>query len=215
MQDVHNPPYRDEVWRKAFHFTNLAIPVIYYFVPKSTALAIMIPLTFGFVAVDILRFYHQPTAKLFYRFFGALLRGKERDSNRKRLNGATYVLISALFCIIVFPKLFAVIGLITLTFGDSAAALIGRRYGKRKFLNKSLEGSLAFFVFACLVTALTPKFEYLALEYVIGIAAAFVGTFAEAASGFIDDNFAIPVSVATVLWIGYTLLLPGIDVFGI
>jgi dolichol kinase len=213
MHDVGHPPYKAEIWRKAFHLFNLSIPVIYFFIPKSTALMILIPLTLGFLIVDILRFYHDPTAKYFYRFFGFLLRGKERDNNKKRLNGATYVLISATICIIIFPKLFAVIGLATLSFADSAAALVGRRYGKTKFLNKSLEGSIAFFVFAAAVLFITPKFEYVPLEYVIGLFAAAVATIAEAGASFIDDNFAIPISVASILWIGYTVLLPEINVF--
>jgi dolichol kinase len=213
MHDVGHPPYKAEIWRKAFHLFNLSIPVIYFFVPKSTALMILIPLTLGFLIVDILRFYHDPTAKYFYRFFGFLLRGKERDNNKKRLNGATYVLISATICIFIFPKLFAVIGLATLSFADSAAALVGRRYGKTKFLNKSLEGSIAFFVFAAAVLFITPKFEYVPLEYVIGLFAAAVATIAEAGASFIDDNFAIPISVASILWIGYTVLLPEINVF--
>jgi dolichol kinase len=213
MQDVQNPPYKAEVVRKLFHLTNLAIPLIYFFIPKSTALIILIPLTAAFIAVDILRYYHEPTARLFYRFFGLMLRQSERDNSNKRLNGATYVLISATICIIIFPKLFAVTGLVTLTFADGAAALVGRRYGRIRFFNKSLEGSLAFFATACLVALLTPKFEYAYLEYVIGIAGAAVGALAEAGLDFLDDNIVIPASVAATLWIGYSILLPHIDVY--
>ncbi len=212
MQDVQSPSFKSEIVRKLFHLTNLAIPVIYFFIPKSTALMILIPLTVAIIALDLLRFFHQPTAQLFNRYFGILLRSSERDQNNLRLNGATFVLISATFCIIVFPKLLAVIGLVTLTFADGAAALFGKRFGKRRFFNKSLEGSIAFFIAACFVVLVTPKFNYEILEYLLGFIAAAVGTVTEAASGFLD-NIAIPVSVATTLWIGYTLFLPHIDVY--
>jgi dolichol kinase len=211
MQDVEQYSFKSEVARKLFHLTNLSIPVIYFFLPKSTALAILIPITLFVVALDIIRFYHQPTANLFNKFFGLLLRSNERDSNHPRLNGATFVLISATICIIIFPKLFAVTGLITLTFADSAAALFGRRFGKRKIFDKSLEGSLAFFIAACFVILVTPKFNYEITEYLIGFTAAAIGALAEAVSGFLD-NIAIPISVASILWIGYTLFLPHIDV---
>lgn len=213
MQEAQNPPYKAEIARKLFHLTNLTIPVVYYFIPRCTALMILVPLTIAFIAIDMLRYYHQPSGQLFYRFFGIMLRKSERDENNKRLNGATYVLISATLCILIFPKLFAVIGLVTLTFADGAAALVGRRFGKRKFFNKSLEGSIAFFIAACIVALVTPKFEYAALEYVIGIVAAAGGTIAEAALDFLDDNIVIPFSVATILWIGYTLVLPHINVY--
>ncbi len=212
MQDVHNPSFRAEIPRKLFHLTNLAIPVIYYFIPKSTALTILIPLTAAFIIVDILRYYHQPTARLFNTFFGFLLRNSERDQNNLRLNGATFVLISAAICIVIFPKLLAIIGLVTLTFADGAAAIFGKLYGKRKFFDKSFEGSLAFFIAACIVVLVTPKYNYEISEYLIGFIAAAIGAVAEAASGFLD-NIAIPVSVATVLWIGYTLFLPHIDIY--
>lgn len=212
MQDVQNPSFKAEIVRKLFHLTNLSIPVIYFFIPKSTALQILIPLTVAMITLDLIRFYHQPTARLFNRFFGILLRSSERDGNNLRLNGATFVLISATICIIIFPKLLAVIGLVTLTFADSAAALFGKRYGKRKFFDKSLEGSIAFFIAACFVVLVTPKFNYEITEYLLGFIAAAFGTVAEAASGFLD-NIAIPISVASVLWIGYSLFLPHIDLY--
>lgn len=212
MQDVQHYSFKAEIARKLFHLTNLSIPVIYYFLPKSTALTILIPITLIVLAVDVVRFYHQPTADLFNKFFGLLLRSSERDNSNPRLNGATLVLISATICIIIFPKLFAVTGLITLTFADSAAAIFGRRFGKRKYFDKSLEGSLAFFIAACIVILLTPKFNYEITEYLIGFTAAAVGALSEAVSGFID-NIAIPVSVASILWIGYTLFLPHIDIY--
>ncbi len=212
MQDVQNPSFRAEIPRKLFHLTNLAIPVIYYFISKPTALAILLPLTAALIILDIARFYHQPTAKLFNTFFGFLLRTSERDQNNMRLNGATFVLISATTCIVIFPKLIAIIGLVTLTFADGAAAIFGKLYGQRKFFGKSLEGSLAFFIAACIVVLATPKYNYEIAEYMIGFIAAAVGTVAEAASGFLD-NIAIPVSVSTVLWIGYALFLPHIDVY--
>jgi dolichol kinase len=212
MEDVQSPSFKAEIFRKLFHLTNLAIPVIYFFIPKSTALSILVPLTVTFILLDVVRFYHRPFAYLFNKYFGILLRSSERDRNNFRLNGATFVLISATITILIFPKLLAVTGLVTLTFADGAAALFGKRFGRRRFFGKSLEGSMAFFIAACLVVLLTPKFNYEISEYLIGFAAAAVGTFAEAASGYID-NIAIPVSVASVLWLGYILFLPHIDVF--
>jgi len=212
MQDVHNPSFRAEIARKLFHLTNLAIPVIYFFIPKETALLILIPLTVAMIGADLLRFYYRPFRKLFHYLFGFLLRRSEQDTSTLRLNGATFVLISATICIAIFPKLFAVIGLVTLTFADGAAALFGKRFGSRPFLGKSVEGSMAFFVAAIIVVLVTPKFNYELSEYIIGFFAAAAGTIAEAASGYVD-NITIPVSVASVLWGGYTIFLPHIDVY--
>jgi len=205
--------YRIEVIRKAIHLVSLSIPLTYYFIPKSTALILVIPLMVAFLTIDIARYYHKPVEEWFYKFFGFLLRKRESDKKKKTLNGATYVLISATICIMFFPKIIMIIGFSILIISDITAALIGRRFGKHKFIAKSLEGSLAFFVSAIVVIALTPKIEYLPSEYLIGIAAALVGTIAEALPADIDDNLSIPISVGAVLWLLYTILLPTLNVY--
>ena len=58
----------------------------------------------SFLAVDLLRYYHKPTADLFYLVFRFMLRQHELDHTSKRLNGATNVLIAATICVIVFPN---------------------------------------------------------------------------------------------------------------
>lgn len=205
--------YKYEVIRKLIHLNSLSIPIIYYHIDKQLALTILIPLTFAFLVVDIVRYYNPQVADWFYKFFGFLLRNKEKDEKKKRLNGATNVLLSALFCVVVFPKLIFVTAFSILIISDISSALIGRKFGKRKFFAKSLEGSAAFFISAVIVIFFTPKVEHHFLEYVIGIIAAFFGTIAESMSFEVDDNLSIPITIGTVMWILYTLLLPQINVY--
>ena len=210
---AQNIDYRSELVRKAIHLTSLSIPVVYYFVTRNFALTVLIPLTVAFIVVDVARYYHRPVGDLFYNFFGFLLRRHERDTKTKRLNGATYVLISATLCVLIFPKHFVILGFSILIISDSVAALVGRRFGRHRFFEKSLEGSAAFFASALLVVALTPKHFDLPVEFLFGAVAALVATVAEAASVNIDDNLTIPVSVAATLWILYAVFLPQFDVF--
>jgi dolichol kinase len=88
---------------------------------------------------------------------------------------------------------------------------VGRRFGKRPFLEKSLEGSLAFFVTAVIVVFVTPKIEGLPMEYVIGIIGAAVGAAAESAPLRLDDNLSVPVSICLIMWLLYELLLPSVN----
>lgn len=200
--------YKAELIRKAIHLCSLSIPVIYYFISKQLALEILAPLTLVFIIVDLLRYYHEPTAQIFYKMFGWMLRSHEQDHAVKRLNGATYVLISATICVLIFPKLITVTSFAILIIGDSTAALIGRRYGKRKFFRKSVEGSTAFFVSALIVSFLTPKIFYAPIEYGIAACGAAVGTIIEALSIHIDDNLSIPISISIVMWVLYTAFYP-------
>jgi dolichol kinase len=205
--------YKVEFIRKAIHFCSLSIPVAYYFLSKETTLSILIPLAALFVLFDLGRYYTKSGAKYFYKYFGWLLRHYEIDEKRKRLNGASNILISAIVCILFFPKIFVINAFTILIISDSSAALIGRRFGKHKFFKKSLEGSLAFFISAALVVLVIPKVEKLLLEYVITIIAVGIGTIMEATSVVIDDNYTIPISICIVMWVLYLILLPQLNIF--
>jgi dolichol kinase len=201
--------YQSEVLRKAIHLCSLSIPVVYYFITKELALSILIPLAIFSLITDLSRYYIKPISDLFYKLFGFLLRRHEMDEKKKNLNGATYVLISAVFVIMIFPKVFVVTSFAVLIIGDIAAALVGRKFGNTLFLVKSLEGTLAFFIFSCIVVLLAPKIEGHVLEFIIGILAVAVGAIAENISiGWADDNLTVPVSMCIVMWLLYSILLP-------
>ena len=204
--------YKKELIRKSIHLGSLSMPVVYYFITRESALSILIPLTVFSVVLDFSRHIIPSVRKFFDSLFGFLLRKHELDSKKKNLSGASYVFISALLCVYIFPKVIFITAFSTLILSDIAAALIGRRFGRHKFLFKSLEGTLAFFVVACIVVLVTPKVAGLPLEYLIGIIAAAVGAIAENVSyGWADDNLAIPLSMGAVLWLLYSWLLPGMD----
>jgi dolichol kinase len=203
--------YRDEVVRKLIHLCSLSIPIIYYFIPQSTAIIILSILTVLAVVLDVSRYFFPAVGKLFYMIFGLILRKHEKDRRKKNLNGATYVFISALLAVIIFPKILFLTAFPILIISDSTAALIGRKYGKHKFLAKSLEGTLAFFISASIVVLFTPKLNGSITEYFIGIVAAAIGAIVENISfGYADDNLTIPISVGLSMWLFYILLFPGI-----
>jgi dolichol kinase len=201
--------YKDELVRKLIHLCSLSIPIIIYFIPRTVSITILSILTVAAIVLDMSRYMYSPVGKVFYFLFGFMLRKHEVDEKKRNLNGATYVFISALICVIIFPKILFVTGFTILIISDSSAALIGRKFGKHKFLAKSLEGTLAFFISATIVVLFSPKIDHLLTEYVIGIIAAAVGAIVENISfGFADDNLTIPLSTGLTMWGLYLLLLP-------
>jgi dolichol kinase len=204
--------YRDELYRKLIHFTSLSIPIIYYFISTDTAALILAILAGLALIIDLARYLHPEVGKIFYKIFGLLLRQHELDHKKKNLNGATYVLISALVSVLIFPKIIFISAFSILIVSDSLAALIGRKYGRRKFLSKSLEGTLTFFISACIVILFTPKVGGFMEEYIIGFIGAFVGAIVENISfRLIDDNLSIPLAVGFTMWGLYLLLLPNLE----
>jgi dolichol kinase len=205
--------YRDEVVRKLIHLCSLSIPIIYYFIPRPTAIIILSVFTLFAVMLDLGRHFFPSVGKVFYLTFGFLLRKHEKDEKKKNLNGATYVFISALIGVVLFPKVLFLTAFPILIISDSTAALVGRKFGKHKFLAKSLEGTLAFFISASIVVLFTPKLLNGSItEYMIGIFAAAIGAIVENVSfGLADDNLSIPVAVGFSLWLLYAIFFPGIQ----
>lgn len=91
-----------------------------------------------------------------------------------------------------YPEYAAAI--LTLTFGDTAAAFAGRRFGRHRYAvgraRKSLEGSCAFFAVAVLACALVPGAGGVAAVAAFALAT----TLAEALAGDGLDNAAIPLA---------------------
>lgn len=120
-------------------------------------------------------------------------------------NGATWVLISATICVLAFPKIITITGFTILIISDICAALIGRRFGKHGFFDKSWEGTIAFIISAIAIIFIYYNLFELPYSYlVIGVLAAVIGGFVEAVSKVIkvDDNLSIPISVGLVMLAG-------------
>lgn len=197
--------YRNEVYRKLIHLNSLSIPIIYSFVTREFALSLLIPLTVFSIIIDFVSRKPNKFSIMFHKIFGKILRPHEYN-DVFTLNGATWVLISASICILVFPKLLTVVGFSILIISDISSALYGRKYGKHpSFTDKTWEGTFAFWVTAILVVLiigllLSSPWTY----YLFGIIAAIIGGFAEASSTMLkmDDNLTIPISIALVMWGG-------------
>jgi dolichol kinase len=204
--------YRDELFRKLIHLNSLSIPIVYYFISTETAALILGILAVVALTLDLGRYLHPETGKIFYKIFGFLLREHELDHKKKNLNGATYVLISALIGVLIFPKVIFISAFSILIISDSTAALVGRKFGRHKFLSKSLEGTLTFFISACIVILFTPKVSGFFEEYLIGFIASFVGAIVEnVSSNLVDDNLSIPLSVGFTMWGLYLALMPNLE----
>jgi dolichol kinase len=193
-------PFSSELIRKAIHLSSLSIPILYYYIHKTTAVAIFLPVCVISIFIDVGRFYIPAIHRLTEKTFAPILRPHERKAGL--LNGATYVFVSAFICVIVFPKLITVTAFSILIVSDGSSALFGRAFGKHKFLDKSLEGSLAFVLTGILVVLIAPKVAGNPIEFAIGIVGVIVAAIAEAGSVSLrlDDNFSVPISAALTMW---------------
>ncbi len=204
MSESTEISFSQEVLRKGIHLISLSIPIIYVFVTRETALFILVSLAITAIVIDFLSKFNNIIGILLKKYFGKMLRPHELNQ-KYVLNGASWVFISAVACVFIFPKYLAVVSFTILIISDISAALFGRKFGKHKlFTNKSWEGTFAFMISAIVVVFIYGIiFNAPIIFFIGGITASIVGGFIEAASTKlkVDDNLSIPISVASVLYL--------------
>ncbi len=102
--------------------------------------------------------------------------------------GATYILLSVCLTVALYDKPIAIAAIAFIIVGDTLAALIGRRFGRHRFGNKSVEGSLACLAGTVIVAVIVPD-----LPIGIRLFGAVVATIVEALPLNIDDNITVPI----------------------
>lgn len=188
--------YWDEIRRKTIHLGSAAFPVVYWLTDNRTLmLQILIPLVAFAIVVESARQFSPAVEAFVQSWLGKIMRLEEK----RLFTGATYVVISALIMIAFAPKQIAIAALLFMSISDAAASLIGIRFGKVRFLGKSLAGSSAF-----LVTALAIALLIMPKDLLTGALGAVAATIAEALSLRwgpikIDDNLAIPLTSGLVM----------------
>ncbi len=193
---------RQELLRKTIHLSaNSLIPLAYLFlnIPKIW-MAILIGIaSVVFVMIDIRRTRNSWLSKIFAKLFNSMLRSHELEG---KLTGASYVLIGSFISIAIFPKEIAVLALLFTAIGDTAAALYGRKFGKLRIWNKTLEGSIAGLIACTIIALFFPQ-----IPNIIKFSGAFAAMFIELLPINIDDNLRIPLFSGIVMYIISNLII--------
>jgi dolichol kinase len=192
------PDYRAEISRKVLHLTAAITPFVYMCVSRDTMIRLIAPCVLLAMTIELLRFASPGFHAFFRRWVGFMVRQAEWD----RITGATYVMIGALLSVWWFPKPVAIAAMLIQIVSDTAASLIGIRYGRTRFLGKSLAGSGAFFITAVIILVIAmPDSKEIAL------AAALVATLAEALPALrlskfeLNDNVTVPLLTGITIWL--------------
>jgi len=191
-----------EYYRKIIHVFNLAIPFTYlfFFESRFQILCILVPLTVFAIVIEYLRGHSVIIKKIFDNFLISMLRLHEMDG---KYTGATWVFIGSTLTVAIFPKEIAVISLIYMCIGDTVAGLVGRKYGKMKFYDKTIEGSLA----GLIVCLLSGYLVQLSLPLIVVFSGAFAAMFIELLPISIDDNISVPLFAGTIMIIASTVVI--------
>lgn len=197
-----------ELVRKGIHLFALVIPVGYYLMPFPTAIFWVATAAVVSIVIDIARFRGWALWSWVAAILTPIIREHEVSGG---FTGASYILTTSTITILFFPKTIAIAALVFIIIGDSAAALIGRKYGRHRYMGgKSLEGSAACLVSSFLASLLVPGLPVMA-----GLIGAFTATVAEACSGSLDDNLTVPLAAGlAMLGVMHYMGFPDARIFG-
>jgi dolichol kinase len=206
-------PHFEESIRKAIHVGSAIFPVAviiaHNLYPHTGRLYLaggLAVLAIVLLILDFLKARYKPFKSFMMRFFGKVLRKNELQGG---MTASTIVVASAAFTILVFREEIAVVSLLYLSLGDSAAALVGKHFGRIRLVGqRTLEGSLAAFN-TCLIVSLftlwaSPEFGWRFTPATL-LVGSLVATLSELFYLPLDDNFRIPVFAGLAM----ELVLPG------
>ncbi len=172
--------------RKLFHFSGIIIPVIYLLTDKKTALIVTAGIFIIEIVLEMLRI--KGILKV------PLIEENMKKQEYKKLSGSFFYVLSGLITIGLFEKYIAVSSLFILSIADPLTSILGSKFGRVRFLGKSLEGSMIFLATSFLIL------RVFSFPLSVAICAAVIASLTELfSSRLVDDNLSIPLVSALAL----------------
>ena len=206
--------YKQEVFRKLIHLSSLwmvcAIILLQnYRMELGLFFAICCILN---VIVERMVVLQVPIITPLYGFFFKNMLRSNASSAKWVISGSPPVWAAAALATWLYPTAAGASALAIMLIADTAAALIGRKFGKHKsYNNKSIEGIVAFNVAGILCMVVISCFfpaTHNWVYYLIGALGVFVSSMAELFEKqlHIDDNFSIVIINGVFLTAGLMLI---------
>lgn len=194
--------YKRELQRKLIHLSSLWMVCIIWILPVEHSMVLFGSLYLFMLSTEMLRLHSVKFNSFYNKLFIKILRKHEAGLVKPGFVGAYYVVLAVFIAITFFPKEIAIASISVMLISDTFAALIGKKYGKTKLLDKSLEGSVAFlltgFISICTLHILQDESMMFLLS---GFIAVFLSAISELFSRYlkIDDNLTIVLTMGVVM----------------
>jgi len=165
-----------------------------FYLSRTTVLYVAGSVALVFITLDLLRLLILKVNLHLFNKVPNLLKEKERG----QFSSMTFFLTAVFILMLAFPQNIASSAILFIIFGDLASKFFGLLYGKRQFLTKTLEGSIAYFAFSFVAGFVLSLF--LPLPVWILLLGALSAAITEALSIFgIDDNFTVGLISGSVM----------------
>ena len=184
---------KNELLRKLIHLSSVYMPVLIFLLDKKLIIILAGIGTLLMILVDVLKHKTDFMYNLYMKLLGKVLRTKEHDTSQKMFTGGTFLLIGVLLSVLLFPSNIAALAVGIMIICDSAAALIGKAFGKTKLLDKTFEGTAAFVITGIIIILLYARFLAPEINLSTALVALMLTAIVEVMPLPVDDNITIPV----------------------
>ncbi|HEX2781172.1 MAG TPA: hypothetical protein VHM30_16850 [Gemmatimonadaceae bacterium] len=191
--------WRRELARKAIHLTSVVVPVALALgIPRRSAAIVLGALVGVALLVELARAATTAGRRWFDALFAPLLRVHEG----RALTGATWLLASMCAGVALLPREAAIAATWAAAVGDTAAALVGMRFGRHRSTRdgKSVEGTLA-----CGVATFVGAWLLARLPIPLALAVSVVAAVSERLPWPRDDNARLVALVGITAVVGRRL----------
>ena len=197
LDDIRITGQSHLVWRRVFHFTaGSSVSLLGAFLPQVVMVWSLAALVTGGLGLELARIRIERLNRVFLRWMEPLL----KDSEDRRVTGATYMVIAALAVFLLFDRPVAVAALLFLSVGDPVAALVGRRTPGRRIFGKSPGGTGAFIVISWAIVEVMVGAGFSDHRWGL-MAGAVAAALTELVPLPVDDNLTVPLVAAVVMYI--------------
>ena len=175
----------------------IVFPVLYYFTPNKIIVEMLLLYLLGIMTtLEVMRYISPNLWRTIAEHSKGILKVRQG-----MITGTTALLIANIIVIAFFKKQVAIVSLVYMLFGDTASAIIGTKYGKVKMGDKTLEGSLAFFITVMVIALLFSQWSGIRIHLIILIFGAIAATITEALPIEINDNLTVALAAAIIMQI--------------
>ena len=188
-------------WRVIMRPLSILFVVFYVIYSQFIALVIIGCVAIIFILLDIIRFLHKQTNVVLHEKAKALFRKNEFQ----RFSSMTVFLVAFFVTILLFPKEIAIAASTFLIFGDTFGKVFGLAFGKHKILNKTVEGTLAYY--GCMMICGYILYTLLNISPWVLIFGGLSAPLIELFSMGINDNITVPLFSGAIM---YVVLLGGL-----
>ena len=193
--------YKQELLRKMIHLSSLwMVCAIIFFKENRLELGIFFAVCCILnIILERLVVLKVPVITPLYGFFFKNMLRSEAKNAKWIISGSPPVWAAAALATLLFPTVAGASGLAVMLIADTAAALIGRKFGRHKtYNNKSIEGIIAFNILGVICMVIISRFfpeSWSWVYYLFGVVGVFLSSMAELFEKqlHIDDNFSIVI----------------------